>query len=89
LEYKILDFLGKISFGIYMYHMMVIAAVLHFAKDVLHFNNDLNPWQSIVVYLAVLSITVIISAISYKYLELPFIKRKKAVSNVISGENAK
>lgn len=89
LEFKIFDFLGKISFGIYMYHMMVIAAVLHFAKDVLHFDNDLRPWQSIVVYLAVLSITVLISAISYKYLELPFIKRKKAVSNVISGENAK
>jgi peptidoglycan/LPS O-acetylase OafA/YrhL len=89
LENKFLDFLGKISFGIYMYHMMIIAAVLHFAKNTLHFNNDLNPMESIVVYLAVLSLTILVSALSYKYLELPFIRRKKAVSHVISGENAK
>jgi peptidoglycan/LPS O-acetylase OafA/YrhL len=69
--------------------MMIIAAVLHFAKNTLHFNNDLNPMESIVVYLAVLSLTILVSALSYKYLELPFIRRKKAVSHVISGENAK
>jgi peptidoglycan/LPS O-acetylase OafA/YrhL len=45
--------------------------------------------ESIVVYLAVLSLTILVSALSYKYLELPFIRRKKAVSHVISGENAK
>lgn len=87
LENKVFDFLGRISYGIYMYHMMVAAFVLHFVKDVLHFNMDLGPKESIFVYLSVLLITIFVATISYYTIELPFIKRKKKVSTVISGDN--
>lgn len=87
LENKVFDFLGKISYGIYMYHMLVAAFVMHFVKDVLHFNYDLGPIESIIVYLSVLLITIFVSTISYYFIELPFIRRKKKVSTVISGDN--
>lgn len=87
LENNVFDFLGKISYGIYMYHMMVAAFVLHFVKDVLHFNMDLGPQESIFVYLSVLLITIFVATISYYAIELPFIRRKKKVSTVISGDN--
>lgn len=88
LENKVLDYLGKISYGIYMYHMMVAAFVLHFAKYILRFNSDLGPMESVWVYLAVLIITILVASLSYHLIEIPFIRKKKSVSTVISGDNA-
>lgn len=89
LEFKWLDFLGKISFGIYMYHMMAITLVLHLARDYFHFNRDMSGLQNLSVYISVVIITVLISSISYLYFEKYFIKKKQKVTKVISGESAK
>ncbi len=89
LENRVFDHLGKISFGIYMYHMMIAAFVLHFSKDVLHFGADLKAPQILFVYSATILLTILVSSLSYRYFELPFIQRKKKVTHIISGENAK
>jgi peptidoglycan/LPS O-acetylase OafA/YrhL len=89
LENTIFDFLGKISFGIYMYHMAVATFVIYLARDIFHFGRDLNPWEALSIYSSVLIITILVASLSYYYIEKPFIKMKKAVSNIISGENAK
>ena len=89
LENRLLDYLGKISFGIYMYHMMVVSLVINVVKKHLKFANDLSPSESLVVYLAVISISILLASLSYKLLETPFIKRKVGLSKVLSGENAK
>ena len=89
LENRVLDYLGKISFGIYMYHMMVVSLVLNVAKKYLMFGNDLSPIESFVIYLSVISISIILASLSYKFLETPFIKQKRGLSKILSGENAK
>jgi peptidoglycan/LPS O-acetylase OafA/YrhL len=89
LEHPILDFLGKISFGIYMYHMAVATFIIHIARDVWMFGRDLSPMESLIIYSLVLGITILVATLSYYIIEKPFINRKKAVSNIISGENAK
>lgn len=89
LENPVLDYLGKISFGIYMYHMAVAAFVIHLSRDVWHFGRDLKPVESIIIYSCVLLITILVASLSYYFIEKPFIKRKKLVSNIVSGDNAK
>lgn len=67
LENKITNFLGKISYGIYMYHAIVIVFVLKsFSLYNIH-NLFLENLFSI-------SITVVISSLSYKYIEVKIIK---------------
>ena len=77
LENKLLIYLGKISYGIYMYHSIVIQLIgLIYLKVFSKFYFD----KSIVVVLynfIVIIVTILISHLSYKYYELYFIKKKK------------
>lgn len=72
---KILVYIGKISYGVYLYHM-----VAHFLTwDVLLVNVE--HWPKLVKYslrlLVFLSLTLIIATLSYYLVERPFLKRKK------------
>jgi peptidoglycan/LPS O-acetylase OafA/YrhL len=72
-----LTYLGKISFGIYMFHSIVIQLVgFVFLKSIL--NYDI-PYYAIIVFynIIVITLTVLISHLSYKYYESYFIKLKK------------
>jgi len=74
-ENKILNFLGDISYGIYMYHMLIIFGVtLFFAKL---FNNLNNTFASILFYIIITFATILVSAISKKYFENKFLNLKK------------
>ena len=82
LENKLLHYLGKISYGLYMYHVIAIMITL---KTLYHFNIS-N------VYIQILSasiLTILIASISYKYVESYFIKKKTSFSQIVSGEEAK
>jgi peptidoglycan/LPS O-acetylase OafA/YrhL len=72
IDNKIFKFLGKISYGIYMYHWMVIEIVIHFlvrGGNLLLYN--------IALYSIVIGITILISFISYAFFEKKFIGFKK------------
>ena len=81
LEYPFLNYLGKISYGLYMYHTIVIVfsfkllLMLHCCKD-------------IYLYPMVAALTILVAGISYRFFEKPFISMKIRFSKVISGENA-
>lgn len=71
-----LNYLGKISYGIYMYHMIVVYAVL-FALGSFKATLLTYPTLSVVVInLLVIAGTLLISHLSYKYIEMPFLKLK-------------
>lgn len=79
LEAKPLKYLGKISYGLYMYQPIAIALAFQVA---LLFPQVFNP----IFYTLSMGLTVLISAVSYKYFEAYFLKFKGEFSTLASGE---
>lgn len=84
LENRIFKMLGNISYGIYMYHMIVIALVIGTLKK-LQFHVDNSVLSQIIVYSACLLLTILISWISYNFFERIFLKLKIRHTVVKSG----
>jgi len=77
---KILDYLGKISYGLYMYHSIFIVLSI---KVCMHFNIVNNVY----IYTSSFLSTLIAAGLSYQFFEKRFIKMKVKYSSVVSGEN--
>lgn len=73
---KFINYLGTISYGIYMYHVIVANFVI-FIFMKLNALNHLSNWQTI-ISINILTIigTIITSHLSYYYFEMPFLKLK-------------
>jgi peptidoglycan/LPS O-acetylase OafA/YrhL len=72
---KLFSYLGKISYGIYMYHTFVMFLVFPFVnKYVSNFQGGI--YYNLLLYPLIFSITILISSLSYHYFELQFIKIK-------------
>lgn len=86
---KAFDYLGKISYGLYMYHPLCIVLSLLICR---HLQKSLNmsgyALHGAIFVLSVV-LTTVVSAASYKFFEEFFIRRKVRFSYVVSGENAK
>lgn len=81
LEKPLFDFMGRISYGLYVYHMLVILLL----KAALKPCPLPQSWESyFFVYAAVTMGTIIISYLSYQYFERPFLKMKHRFSVVLS-----
>ena len=77
LENRFLSFLGEISYGIYMYHMLIIFAIMQFGK--LYF-AELNLFSgTLLFYILLLSLVIVIASISKKYFENIFLNIKRRV----------
>lgn len=86
LENKTFVFLGNISYGIYMYHMiMIVAVMLLMEKLGVAVDNSL-PSQCLIYSLSV-GLTILVSWVSYRYFETFFIKLKKKVTVISSGSS--
>lgn len=88
-ENSVLDFLGKISYGIYMYHIICITFTLHVMDKVLSLPQNMSWSQNLLYYLSSIVLTILVSALSYRYLERVFIRKKKNYTTVISGDEAR
>lgn len=75
---KGLDYLGKISYGCYMYHSVVSFFLLYFYKE---FNLlELSPIISRILFVFFsLSITIGVSYLSYNYFESYFLSLRKRI----------
>lgn len=82
IEFTWLNYLGKISYGIYMYHILMSSLAI---KLCLHFNIHNN----FMFYALSIVFTIIVSTISYEFFEKRFIKAKIKYSTVVSGDNVK
>jgi len=86
LENKVFNFLGKISYGIYMYHMIVI----FISVKILNTSNliaDNDIIFNVVLYILSIGITILVSNISYIYLEKRFLTLKSRYSNIETSKN--
>ena len=70
LEYNWLNYLGKISFGLYVFHLIIINFTYFIIS---YFSLFIN--KNLIFIFSVL-LTILISSISYKFFEAPFVKMK-------------
>jgi peptidoglycan/LPS O-acetylase OafA/YrhL len=83
MENKIMDYLGKISYSIYMWHGVAIIVGLHAAR---YFNPELNTFMGNAIYYVVTFVlTFALSAASYEWFEMQFLKFKHLFAKVQSG----
>ena len=78
LENKIFNYLGNISYGLYMYHPIGIVLALAISISIGFTTN----WF---IYPLSFTLTIIIAGFSYKYFESFFLKFKDKFSIVLSG----
>ena len=74
LEAPPLRFVGRISFGVYVYHMLVIALLVRVLGT-----TEL-PGAAIVV--VVCAVTIVVAALSYRLIERPFLRLKRRFEHV-------
>ncbi|MFY7970785.1 MAG: acyltransferase family protein [Flavobacteriales bacterium] len=85
LETPIFDYLGKLSYGIYMYHLMIVVFSIHLLDAVFHFPSDLKLIHHVSIYALSFTLTIIVSALSYEFFEKRFVSAKKKYALVESG----
>ncbi|MFD2939592.1 acyltransferase family protein [Flavobacterium notoginsengisoli] len=82
IENKILNYLGKISYGLYLVHELVIFLLMPlfmpFLKDFLPF------FKNSIIYIGVFGLTILISHLLYYGYEIQFLKLKRKVSHIIT-----
>ncbi len=82
LENKLFNYLGKISYGIYMVHPLAIACAIKFCIILKITSN----W---ILYPSAFIMALVFAAFSWHFYEQYFIKKKIKYSTIITGDNAK
>jgi peptidoglycan/LPS O-acetylase OafA/YrhL len=86
LENKVFNFLGKISYSIYMYHFMLIPAMFYLFKKLgIEPSNSLVP--QLIMYVSITAVTVLVSWLSFTYFEGWFLKLKSKYTIIKSGSH--
>jgi peptidoglycan/LPS O-acetylase OafA/YrhL len=80
LEAGIFKYLGKISYGLYMYHPIAIVSAVYLAKSMGLAGNAF-------IYPVSLMLTIALAGLSYKYVESFFLQRKLNYSTIRSGDD--
>jgi len=87
LEHPWLRYLGRVSYGFYMYHPMCIALGMWAIRP-----TGVYEWSTgvgrVCLYIAAFAATVLASGLSYRLLESPFLKLKARFTSVKSGAPA-
>ena len=86
LENRLMNYLGKISYGIYVIHPLLIFVGSWVVKSTKILSNTHGgQW---LVFAGVTFLTILIASLSYKYLEMPFLRLKDKFS-VVKSTNEK
>jgi peptidoglycan/LPS O-acetylase OafA/YrhL len=81
LENKILNYLGKISYGLYMYHSIAVVFCL---KMITYLHLPNTNW---IIYPSVFILTIAISSFSYTFFESKFLSLKNKYTVIPSNHN--
>jgi peptidoglycan/LPS O-acetylase OafA/YrhL len=95
-ENRFFNYLGKISYGIYMFHILSIYMVFRLVDIWLEPLQQLMPNPehvglvvSVLVVLGSTAFVVLISTLTYNYLEEPLLRMKSKFSSIVTGDIAK
>ncbi|MDP5075737.1 MAG: acyltransferase family protein, partial [Flavobacteriales bacterium] len=75
-ENRVLQYLGRISYGLYMFHVMCIVFTIHILDKYIGLDNDITTAQHILLYGISFLLTVAVSSLSYHIFEKAFIRLK-------------
>lgn len=79
LNFSFANYLGKISYGIYIYHTTIVLIVVKITKKYL--NPELSyTLFNIIIYTASITLTIIICHFSYLFIEEPLLRIKEKFS---------
>lgn len=81
MENPVFNYLGKVSYGLYMFHPIAIVFTIRLMEK-LHLASDL------IFYPLVLAVVILMASLSYEFFEKRFIRMKVSYSKLISGDNA-
>lgn len=81
LENKLCDFIGKISYGMYVIHPILI---FYFARLLGHFATDTIP-NYLLIYFLITMTTILLAYLSYEFYEKRFLKLKVKYATVKSS----
>jgi peptidoglycan/LPS O-acetylase OafA/YrhL len=79
-----LDYLGRISYGIYMFHPLVVYGIFLTVRA-LGWNPGRSLFLLAAVYIVAVALTIAVAALSYRFFEVPFLRLKKRFTRVESG----
>ncbi|MBC7694100.1 MAG: acyltransferase [Burkholderiales bacterium] len=85
LDYPIFDFLGKISYGMYVIHQLVI---FYFARALNELTID-TIFKYPVIFIGVIGLTILFAYMSYEFFEKWFLKIKERFSVVKTASTEK
>ncbi len=74
---------GLISYGIYLWHLTIVEFLAlstdpgHFSADGLGLATSVHSLRAPILFVLTLSVSVAIAALSYRFVELPFLRRKE------------
>lgn len=89
LENSVFSYLGKLSYGLYVYHLFAVVLVLKGLPALLPI-QEWSPWISYPLTLGLIFLlTTCISHLSYHYFESYFLRKKVWFSTVLSGDMVK
>ena len=89
LENSVFSYLGKLSYGLYVYHLFAVMLVLKGLPALLPI-QEWSPWISYPVTLGLIFLlTTGISHLSYTHFESYFLRKKVRFSKVLSGDMVK
>lgn len=87
-ENRIMNYLGKISYGIYVIHPLLIFVGSYFVKKYDFLANCCGGGH-MVVFIGVTALTIALSGLSYRYFEMPFLRMKERFAVVKSTNENK
>jgi peptidoglycan/LPS O-acetylase OafA/YrhL len=79
IDFVAIKFLGKISYGIYMYHWVILTLLL---KHFLNYFSANTFVTNFVLYFASITLTISVAALSYFYFEKWFLELKDRFSKI-------
>lgn len=87
LENKVMNYLGKISYGIYVIHPILLYAGTRLVNERLKAANGMLCGGGaifVMIFVIITGLTILIAGLSYKYFEMPFLRMKDKFSVVKS-----
>lgn len=85
LRSKKLQWVGKISYGVYMFHPFMMYIGFSLANSVFKIENMIG--YNVFIYLSIALLTFLVSTVSYRYFESKFIALKNTKFTVVKSRN--